>query len=508
MRKNTVVCMVVLISSGATLSCAEDSPQSSQQGTGGSAIAGAFGAWSGGSLAPGAETQTNGVAPAAGAGSAGTVQATGGAGSGNGLSGTGAAMVGIGDSPSATGGVVATGGGEPDETGGTPGTGGNQNVTGGAVGAGGSAGAVGGALGMGGEPRETGGVLGTGGNGTETGGSFGGGAGTAGGPFGTGGDSRETGGAPGTGGDSGETGGVSGTSGDLSGGMVATGGDTNEAGGTPGVGGNQEPAGGATGDGGESSGSGGGGNASPGCGSASTTSPCSAKGTTCSLNIDSTERTYYVQLPQGYDSSRPYPVVFQFHPWGGSADQALTMYQLNSKMPDAIYVTPQGLDAGGAGAGWANTGGVDIAFTEAMVQDVQSKYCVDNDRIFSTGFSYGGMMSFAIGCEMSDVFRAIAPMAGSLYSDFNCQGTGPAIAMWGAHGTSDTVVPPEDGRAARDKILQQSHCGTETTPVEPSPCVKYQGCDPGYDVTWCEWDGPHGIPSFGSAAIAEFFMQF
>jgi poly(3-hydroxybutyrate) depolymerase len=171
-------------------------------------------------------------------------------------------------------------------------------------------------------------------------------------------------------------------------------------------------------------------------------------------------------------------------------------------------VTPQGLPSGSGGPGWANTNGQDIAFTKAMLADVQSKYCVDNARIFSTGFSYGGMMSFAIGCEMSDVFRAIAPMEGSLYSDFNCKGTGPHIAMFGTHGTSDSVVPIADGRAARDKILQQNHCGTTTTPVDPSPCVKYEGCDPGYDVTWCEWNGDHGIPSFGSAAIADFFKQF
>ncbi len=255
-------------------------------------------------------------------------------------------------------------------------------------------------------------------------------------------------------------------------------------------------------------GGGGGGDTSPGCGSTNTSSPCSSSGSPCSLDVDGTPRSYYVQLPASYDPSTPYPVIFQFHPWGGSAEQAMTMYQLNSKIPNAIYVTPQGLQAGGAGAGWANTDGEDIAFTRAMVADIQGKYCVDNARIFSTGFSYGGMMSFAVGCEMSDVFRAIAPMAGSLYSAFNCQGTGPAIAMWGAHGTSDSVVPIEDGRAALAKILQQNHCGTETTPVEPSPCVKYQGCDPGYDVTWCEWNGDHGIPNFGSAAIAEFFLQF
>jgi len=265
--------------------------------------------------------------------------------------------------------------------------------------------------------------------------------------------------------------------------------------------------GGAVTDGG-STGSGGGGGASAGCGSANTTSPCSKSGTKCSLDVGGTARTYYVQLPSSYSSSKQYPVIFQFHPWGGSAEGSLTMYQLNSKIPDAIYVSPQGLQAGSGGPGWANTNGEDIAFTKAMLADVQSKYCVDNARIFSVGFSYGGMMSFAVGCEMSDVFRAIAPMSGALYSDFNCQGTGPAIAMWGSHGLTDDVVPIDDGRSALDKILQQNHCGTTTAPIDPSPCVAYQGCDQGYPVTWCEFDGGHAIPSFASSAIAAFFKQF
>ena len=84
-------------------------------------------------------------------------------------------------------------------------------------------------------------------------------------------------------------------------------------------------------------------------------------------------------------------------------------------------------------------------------------------------------MSFAVGCEMSDVFRAIAPMSGALYSDFNCKGTGPAIAMWGSHGLSDTVVPIEDGRAALAKILQQNHCGTANDRHHAEPLCELPG---------------------------------
>jgi hypothetical protein len=61
--------------------------------------------------------------------------------------------------------------------------------------------------------------------------------------------------------------------------------------------------------------------------------------------------------------------------------------------------------------------------------------------------------------------------------------------------------------------LKQNHCGTTTKPVDPSPCVAYDGCDEGYPVTWCEWDGEHAVANFGTGidtgvVIADFFKQF
>ena len=413
-------------------------------------------------------------------------------------------MYGCSGSSSATG--SASGGGS---SGGSP-SGGAVSNTGGVGPAGGATSVTSAATGG---ASTTGGSVSTGGTTTASGGSQAvGGTKSSGGASAIGGKSATsaTGGAGPQGGN-GPTGGTKAAAGASStGGKVATGGSAS-TGGDASTGGNAsaggtEASGGASNAGGNGTSAGGNTSTAPGCGSANTTSPCSKSGTTCSLNVNNTARTYYVQLPSGYSSSKPYPVVFQFHWMGGTAEQALTMYNLNSGLP-AIYVTPQGLTENG-NTGWANTNGQDIAFTKAMLADVQSKYCVDNARIFSTGFSYGGMMSFAVGCEMSDVFRAIAPMSGALYSDFNCKGTGPHIAMWGSHGLSDTVVPIADGRSARDKILQQDHCGTQTTPIDPSPCVSYQGCDAGYPVTWCEFDGTHQMPSFASSAIVAFFKQF
>jgi poly(3-hydroxybutyrate) depolymerase len=208
-------------------------------------------------------------------------------------------------------------------------------------------------------------------------------------------------------------------------------------------------------------------------------------------------------------------LVIMLHGMIATAEMALSWFkEIPTNMPDAIYIAPQGLKhaetGGGANGqevtGWANVDGQDIQFMKDLVSAAQKDYCVDSQRVFAVGFSYGAMFSYAIGCELGGIFRAIAPMSGALLS--GCKLSGKPMAMWGSHGTSDSLVPVASGREARDKILHQNHCGTQTVPIDPSPCVAYQGCDEGFPVTWCEWAGDHNRPPFGNSAVAAFFKQF
>ena len=403
-------------------------------------------------------------------------------------------------------------------------------------------------------PKETGGGSGAGSGGTSsTGGIASSGGATSsggqistsatGGRIGSGGDGASggvsgTGGRPGSGGAN-ATGGVTGT-----GGRVGTGGVTSEGGaGTQGTGGRTGTGGGMSMDAGRdvrgtggntgsdaASGTGGAvdaavdsppdtgdtGGAAPGCGAGKTTSSCSKSGgTKCTLTSNNKTREYYLILPTNYSSSKPYPVVIMLHGMIATAEMALSWFkEIPTNMPDAIYIAPQGLKhvetGGGANGqevtGWANVDGEDIQFMKDLLGAAQKDYCVDTQRAFAVGFSYGAMFSYAIGCELGGIFRAIAPMSGALLS--GCNLSGKPIAMWGSHGTSDSLVPIASGRQARDKILGLNHCGTDTKPTDPSPCVAYQGCDEGYPVTWCEWDGDHNRPPFGNTAVAAFFKQF
>lgn len=226
------------------------------------------------------------------------------------------------------------------------------------------------------------------------------------------------------------------------------------------------------------------------------------------MDVDGVEREYYVVLPDDYDSSRAYPVVFQFHPLGGNAEQGMNMYRVQPELPDAIYVTPDGLTSGSY-QGWPNTEGQDEALTRAIIAKIETQYCIDRSRYFSTGFSYGGSMSFTAALCMGDIFRAIGAMAGAPISGAGqCEPERP-VAAWINHGEDDEALPIDMALPLRDKLIAKNGCSTETVPVEPAPCVAYQGCEPGYPVVWCQQPNTgHAIPNYSPTAIAEFFQQF
>ena len=347
----------------------------------------------------------------------------------------------------------------------------------------------------------------SGSGGTTTGGTSSGSGGTTTGGASTGGASSGTGGAQ-----AGSAGTQAGA-GATQGGSAGNGGNGGTQGGKAGGGGTGTQGGTAG-----STGSGGSGGARPssGCGKAA---PASMR---YSIDVGGTMREYILAVPTNYDSARPYRVIFAWHPLGGSAQQVAGTgnngyYGLRGQSNGAaILVSPEGLPYQGTNLGWANTGGRDIAFLRAMLERLKSELCVDEARVFSTGFSFGGMMSFAVGC--SGLARAIAPMAGSGVS--GCENGNTQVAMMGFHGDDDTVVSIDGGRRSRDVFVTRNQCMQQTMPAastycdglsqtnQPCSCVSYQGCAAGYPVTWCEFNGPHTPAPNSAATIWSFFSQF
>ena len=164
-----------------------------------------------------------------------------------------------------------------------------------------------------------------------------------------------------------------------------------------------------------------------------------------------------------------------------------------------IFVAPQALSSS-----WTNAN--DIPYVNAMIARFKAELCIDQSRMFASGFSMGAIQTLALGCAMPDVFRAIAPMSGSLQS-ISCTGTTP-IAYFGTHGTSDPTISIDQGRMVRDNFRNRNHCTTTTVADTQAGCVNYQGCDAGKPVGWCEFEGVHQPPPFSGDVLWRFFSQF
>jgi polyhydroxybutyrate depolymerase len=405
------------------------------------------------------------------------------------------------------------------------GTGGSG--TGGAIGSGGSPGS-GGSVGAGGAPVGTGGA-GTGGVSPSSGGSMGTGGASpgSGGSMGTGGANPGTGGAavtggvPAAGGTSSSGGTTSGTGGVTGRGGTTTapvqGGaagstsvvpDAGSTGGrdaatTPGTGGSGS--GGAGGTGGATAD---GGAASAGCGTAINRPNPKTQQT---IDIGGTTRYYLLDVPSAADNKTPLMLIFALHGYDMNNVSVVGLYNFTSRSNGkAITVYPQGEGpAPGDTSHWgdgvlkstwtANTANYD--FMQTLKADLESRFCIDTNKVFFTGFSMGGMFTNSIACEHSDWFHGFAPVEGMGPGSCANKNAKPAIIIH--QGTADTTVSPTSGgEPTRDFWTQQNGCNTTTTSTLTG-CTSYGAC--AEPVLYCVGNWNHTISSTATANIWTFF---
>jgi poly(3-hydroxybutyrate) depolymerase len=128
-----------------------------------------------------------------------------------------------------------------------------------------------------------------------------------------------------------------------------------------------------------------------------------------------TLRSYQILLPTTYDQNRAYPVIFLFHGAGGSEAFSLGLQDAAGARENAIFVSPSGVAPPryGAGIGWDEPcDGYDMPFVETMLSQIETDYCVNPDRVFATGFSWGGDFANSVGWCLGDKVRAVAPTNG------------------------------------------------------------------------------------------------
>lgn len=159
-------------------------------------------------------------------------------------------------------------------------------------------------------------------------------------------------------------------------------------------------------------------------------------------------RRYLLHVPPDAAGARPLPLVLAFHGGSQSPEDMESMSGLSTAADRDrfIAVYPEGIDkswADGRGTTSADKKGVDdVAFTRAVLADIEKTHAVDRARVFATGPSNGGTFSHRLGCQMADTLAAIGPVIAAMPSNLapSCRPSGP-VAVVSIQGTSDPLMP-------------------------------------------------------------------
>jgi polyhydroxybutyrate depolymerase len=166
------------------------------------------------------------------------------------------------------------------------------------------------------------------------------------------------------------------------------------------------------------------------------------------INVNGVTRSYRIYIPASYQaSSALFPLVFNFHGYSSNAFQQEFYGDFRPVADTAnfILVHPEGLLIAGT-SGFNNFSTIgslpdDIGFIDHLIDTLNVDYHINLNKVYSTGFSNGGFMSYDLACLLSNRFAAIASVSGSMVTSHltACNVSHPTPIMQ-IHGTNDATV--------------------------------------------------------------------
>jgi len=151
-----------------------------------------------------------------------------------------------------------------------------------------------------------------------------------------------------------------------------------------------------------------------------------------SIYVDGRWRTFLTHLPPQYDAAQDtlYSLILALHGAFGSAYNLEYQSQLSQKADTAanpfIVVYPEGVKSpadvrtwnAGDCCGYAGDNNIDdVAFISALIDTLLNRYQIDYRRVYATGMSNGGMMSYRLAAELTAKLAAIGTVASTMTLD-------------------------------------------------------------------------------------------
>ena len=207
------------------------------------------------------------------------------------------------------------------------------------------------------------------------------------------------------------------------------------------------------------------------------------------INVNGTNRDMLVYAPKNIEKNRP--LIIQMH--GYNQDAA---YQKNAAKWEPVADTGRFVVVfpNGQNKAWDTGGDKDLNFIKAIINEMSNKYGIDKKRVYVSGFSMGGMMSYVVANKMSDQIAAIAPVSG---------GGGPssakrAMPIMHTHGTTDDVVNYNSTVNTLKSWVPFNKCSSNSEKIKPYPKTKsgsaasleiWSGCSDGVEIRLLTIDG-------------------
>lgn len=215
-----------------------------------------------------------------------------------------------------------------------------------------------------------------------------------------------------------------------------------------------------------------------------------------SLDVDGAVRTWILHVPPAASAGEPLPLLIVLHGGGGTGRKMQRALGFDTyadargfyvAYPDASQPADARQGAhwndGRGTAGMVQRGIDDVAFITAMIADIGRRVPLDASRVYVTGASNGGMMTYRLGCETSGVFAGIAPVIANIPAPVfaACAPRAP-LTFLSINGSADPLVPLDGG-----DICQGVRFGCEGgQAVSHAESVKMfaaaNGCDPAPQV--------------------------
>lgn len=161
------------------------------------------------------------------------------------------------------------------------------------------------------------------------------------------------------------------------------------------------------------------------------------------INHNGISRDYLLFVPSTYTAEKSYPLVFMLHGFGTNASFGMSQSELNDVAEtNGFLVAYPNAVSGDWNGGEDN---VDFVAT-GLLTDVAAEYSVDPARVYSTGWSQGGVLSYALAATRPETFAAVAAVAGTPYAPaWLPEKPSSPFPVLHIHGTADPLAPYDGG---------------------------------------------------------------